>query len=116
MSHHNLFDQGKPIPVSGLALQAELQSSTAACSKAWCGVVTATAEPGSRPRPALVRVAFDVHFGYHIRSHFSDSGEVSRSSAFSSPDCTAAKDVAVDTSEILFLSPKVAAICCAADW
>ena len=39
-----LLDQGKPILVSGLALQAELKSSTGVYSKAWCGEVTSTAE------------------------------------------------------------------------
>ena len=85
-----LLDQGKPILVSGLALQAEFKSSTAVESKAHSGEVTLTAEICSRPRPALVRVAFDVHFGYHTR--YSDRGEKRRSSAFSSPDCSAAKD------------------------
>ena len=66
----------------------------------------------SRPRPALVRVAFDVHLGYHTR--YSGSGDVSSSSAFSSLDCTAAKDVAVDTPEIVCLSSEDAATCCAA--
>ena len=54
-------------------------------------------------------VAFDVHIGYHTRHNISDSGEVSRSSAFSSLDC-----IAVDTSEIVFLSSEDAAKCCAA--
>ena len=54
------LDQGKPILVSGLALQAELESSTAVYSKAQCGEVTSTAEICSRRRPALVRVAFAV--------------------------------------------------------
>ena len=59
-----------------------------------------------------MRVAFDVHLRY--RTVTSDSGEVSRSSAFSSPDCTAAKDVAVDTPDIVCLSSEDAATRCAA--
>ena len=55
-----------------------------------------------------------VHIGYHTRYNNSDSGKVSRSSAFSSLDSTAAKDVAVDTSEMVFLSSEDAAKCCAA--
>ena len=56
--------------------------------------------------------AFDVHFGYHTRHN--GSGEVCRSSAFSSLDCFAAKDVALDTPEIVYLSSENAAACCAA--
>ena len=107
-----LLDQGKPIIVSALALQAEFKSSTAVYSKALCGDVTSTEEICSRPRLALVRVAFDVHFVYH--THYSDTGEVCRSPAFSSPDCSAAKGVAVDTPEIVCLSSEDAATCCAA--
>ena len=70
--------------------------------------VTSTAETCSRPMPALLRVAFDVHFGYHTRCNISDSGEVSRS-------FTAAKDVAVDTPEIVCLSGEDAATRCAAN-
>ena len=43
-----LSDQGEPILVSGLALQAALKSSTAVSSEAWCGEVTSTIVPGSR--------------------------------------------------------------------
>ena len=107
-----LFFPGKPIIVSALALQAEFKSPTAVYSKAQCGKVTSTAEIRSRPRPVLVRVAFDVHFGYH--THYSDTGDACRSSAFSSPDCSAAKGVAVDTPEMVCLSSEDAATCCAA--
>ena len=105
----NLFDQGKPTLVSGLALQAELESSTVVKSKAKCGEFTSTAEMCSRPRPAVVRVTFAVHFGYHTRYNIIDSGEVSRPSALRMPDCTAAKDVLVDTTEKVCLSSEDAA-------
>ena len=48
-----------------------------------CGEVTSLVELRSRPRPALVLVAFDVRFVCHILSRISDSGVASRSSAFS---------------------------------
>ena len=63
-----LFHQEKPVLMSELALQAKLKSSIAVYSKASCGEVTSTAEICSLPIPALVRVAFDVHFQYHTHS------------------------------------------------
>ena len=108
MSHPTLFDQGKPILMSGLALQAELESSTAGYSKSLCGEVTSTAELCSRPTPALVWVAFDAHFGFHTRTFSVHSGDASRSSSFS-PAGLHRRGIRDS-----FLSSEDAATCCAA--
>ena len=63
--------------MSRSTLQAELESSIAVYS----GEVTSTAELRSRPRPALVRVPFNVHFVSNTRYNTSDSGDASRLSA-----------------------------------
>ena len=80
-----LFDQGNRILVFGLALQAELKNSTASNRKARCGKVTSELFSSSQARACAGCLQCPLRV--QTRCIVSDRGEVSRSSAFSSPDC-----------------------------